>query len=271
MAESVADLESLYNVEATFEYTSRNGLMQALHAFLDRTFIDRAAFLQDRTVLVTRFPPQMFEIESNVDNPVIPGRKVLYLPESQVLISTMAGTCHEIVSRKIEYLLQEKISKMGCEHALRAVGQTREHLQNLNKEPDGSWGPQAVRYPTCVLEIGMSESLRQLDRDAQRWIENEISHVTQVITVKIYPRRHEIIFTTWNRTARRRAEKNNEIHVELREGRPRVRNNKRLRLSFDQIFERPPTPGTAERDVIFSAREIGGIARRVWLDMGLIP
>jgi hypothetical protein len=59
----------------------------------------------------------------------------------------------------------------------------------------------------------MSESLRQLDRDAQRWIENEISHVTQVMTVKMYPHRQEIIFAIWSRTARRRAEKDDEIHI----------------------------------------------------------
>jgi hypothetical protein len=57
-------------------------------------------------VLVTRFLPWMFEIESiDSDNPVIPGRKALYFPESQVLIFTMPGPPHEIVSREIEFLL----------------------------------------------------------------------------------------------------------------------------------------------------------------------
>jgi hypothetical protein len=140
MAESVAGFERLYNVEATFEYTSRNGLVQAIYAFENRTFVDRAASLRDHIVIVTRFPPQIFKKESIVDNSIIPGRKVLYLPESQVLIFTMPGSPHEIVSRQIEFLLAEKISKMGCRDDLRSTGQATEHLQNLSKEPDGSWG-----------------------------------------------------------------------------------------------------------------------------------
>jgi hypothetical protein len=271
MTESVADLESLYNVEATFEYTSRNGLVRALRAFR-RTFLD-PPFLLDHTVLVTRFPPQLFEVEyEDVDNPVIPPkRKALYFPDSQILIFTMRGLPHEVLSRAINELLCDKLKRMNRREDLTARGGTTEDLQNLRKEPDESWGPVAAGYPTCVLEVGLSESLRSLDRDAQRWIGNDSSHVTQVITVKIYPHRHEMIFAIWRRTTGRQAVKDKEIRVELHDGRPRVRNNIRLRLSFEQIFERLPTRGTAEGDVIFSGRELGSIARRVWREMGLIP
>jgi hypothetical protein len=221
MAESVADLESLYNVDATFEYTSRRSLVRAFRAFLDRTFRD-PPFLLDHTVLVTRFPPQMFEMESeDVNSPVIPPkRKALYFPDSQILIFTMPGRLHELLSREIHRLLSEKISRMNCLEELAATGAATERLQNLSKEPDESWGPEAVDYPTCVLEVGLSENLRRLDRDAQRWIENEVSHVTQVITVKIYPHRHEMIFAIWRRTTTGQAEKDDEIdeiHVELQE------------------------------------------------------
>jgi len=276
MAESVADLESLYNVEATFEYTSRNDLTRALRAFDERTFLGPRSILMDHTVLITRFPPQLFEAESeDIDNPVIPnGRKVLYFPDSQILIFTMAGRPHEIVAMEMQNLFYEKIKGMNCQEEFCSSGQALVHLQRLNKQPDSSWGPRAVDYPTCVLEVGLSESLRRLDCDAKRWIENEQTHVTQVITAKIYPHGHEIIFSIWRRTATHQAEKDDridEIHVELREGRPRVRDNRCLRVSFEQILERPPTRGTAERDIIVSGRELGGIARRVWESLGFIP
>jgi hypothetical protein len=88
-SESVTDLEGLYNVEATFKYTSRNGLVQALRAFNDRTFLDSS----DHTVLVTSFPPELFEIESEgSDWPAIPPKKKLvYFLDSQILIFTVAG------------------------------------------------------------------------------------------------------------------------------------------------------------------------------------
>lgn len=40
-------------------------------------------------------------------------------------------------------------------------------------------------------------------------------------------------------------------------------------LSFEKLFERKPQPGTGEGDLNFSARELGGVARLVWLEMGL--
>jgi hypothetical protein len=41
----------------------------------------------------------------------------------------------------------------------------------------------------------------------------------------------------------------------------------RLCLSFEKLFERPPRAGTRESDIFFSARELGGMAREVWLEM----
>ena len=272
MAESVADLEGLYNVEATFEYTSRKGLVQALCAFRDRTFLD-GAFLLDHTVLVTRFPRKLFEVESEgSDWPTIPPkRKTLYFPDSQILIFTMAGGPHEILSRAINELLCDKLKRMNCRKDLTARGGQDACLQNLRKQPDESWGPHVASYSTCVLEVGVSESLRGLDCDAQRWLGNEASHVTQVITAKVYPHRHEMIFAIWHRTTGRQAVKDDEIHMEWHDGRPKARDNTRLRISFEQMFERPPTRGTAEGDVIFPKRELASMAREVWQEMGFIP
>jgi hypothetical protein len=206
MAESVADLEILYNVDATFEYTSCRGLVRALRAFCEPIFLDRTSLMLDHTVLITRFPPQMFGPESeDVDNPVLRNGKALYFPDSQILIFTMPSCPHERLVRVIGHVWREKISRMNCVEELADIGGPTARLQNLMKEPDGSWGPAAVDYPTCVLEVEVSESFRQLDHDAHRWIENELSRVTQVVIVKIYPCRHEIIFAIWRKTASRRA------------------------------------------------------------------
>jgi hypothetical protein len=259
MAESVADLESLYNVEATFEYTSRASLVRALRAFRDRAFLDEP--LLEHIVLVTRFPLQILESE---DHPVKVKGRPLYFPDSEILVFTMLGRPHELVTSEMIGLFGEKISKMNCLDEFAATGAAGAHLQNIYKEPDGSWGPLAVNYPTCVLEVGVSQSLRSLEHDAQRWIENRASHVTQVVTVNIYLQSREIIVTVWKKVGQK-AVKDNDIYVEIRGDRPRVRDNRCLGLSFEKIFERRPTHGTAERDVIFSGRELGRIARRVWV------
>jgi hypothetical protein len=273
MDESITDLEALYNVEATFEYTGRNGLAQAIRSFVDgRTFPGHVG-LDDCTVLVTRFPPALFEEDfDEVDNPPVPSKsKNLYFPDSEILILTMKGPIHELVARSVHDILTEKMRKMNCLDELLPTGGKTVQLRGFSKEPDESWGPSINECPTCVLEVAVSESLRQLNRDAERWIKNELSHATQVITTKIYTYRHEIIFAIWRKTARGEAEKVAEASIELQDGRPLLRPRIQFRLSFEELLKRPPRRGSAEKDIIFTARDLGGVSRRVWHGMGLIP
>lgn len=270
MAESITDLERLYNVDATFEYTPRNALVRDLDAFLHRAFLESR--LLDHTVLITGFPSHVFDKESE-DNPVIlpRKRKAVYFPDSGILIFTMPGRPHDVVAEGLNFRIYDRLKRMNCDEELAMTGTATVELRGLKKEPDKSWGPQRVDYPTLILEVGVSESLRCLERDAQRWIENERSGVCQVITVKIYPRRHEIIFSVWRRNEDRKAVKDDDVHVEFREGQPKVRSNKSLRIYFEPIFKRLPTRGTAEKDLIISARELGSIARKAWIELNLIP
>ncbi|KIN06852.1 hypothetical protein OIDMADRAFT_174008 [Oidiodendron maius Zn] len=266
VTESVADLESLYNVEASFEYTGRDSLVPALRAFPETKDI-----ILDHTVLITKFPLQLFNIEDG-DIAVIPFHgKALYFRDRRILIFTMKGSPHEILSRAIHDLLRAKLRKMYCHEDLIASGGVIESLGNVNKQPDQSWGPKGVEYPTCVLEVGMEEreSIPALDRDAQRWIENEPSHVTQVITAKIFPHRPEIIFALWQAKSHRQPVKKDEVHVKIRQGQPRASNNRSLSVIFEKLFERLPIPGSSESDVIFTAPELCSIALEVWEEIDL--
>jgi hypothetical protein len=265
LAGSVEDLKRLYNVETVIEYTGRNGLARALHTFpKHRDGIP----IQDHTVLVTRFPPQLFSIDD--DNKLLSRKeKFIYFQDLQIVIFTMTTLAHELLSREINELLSEKLKKMKCWTDMFMSGTMSQQLGNVSKKPDESWGPQRVNYhPTCVLEVGMSESLRALEVDAQYWIKSEISHVTQVITAKIYPHRQEIIFAIWRRNTSGKPEKDGEMCIEIHEGQLTVRNDRYLCIFFKELFERDPKPGSPERDVVFSARELAKIARRVWVGMG---
>jgi hypothetical protein len=263
LAGSDEDLKSLYNVEATFEYTSRSGLARAL-----RTFREHTDNILDHAVLVTRFPPQLFDAEDDNNSLPVKG-KVVYFRNLQILILIMAGGPHEVLAREVNALVGEKLTKMDLRKDFTMSGALKKPLGNVSKEPDESWGPRSVNYhPTCVLEVGLSQSLRAVEVDAQRWIESERSHVTQVMTAKIYPQRREIIFAIWGRTISGKAEKNEEMHIEMHGDQPSVRGDRRLRLFFKELFERSPVRGTSEGDVILSYRELGMIAERVWELMG---
>jgi hypothetical protein len=243
--------------------------VRALCDFFHSTSVDRSFPPDDHKVRITGFPLQLFR---DVDVPLYPVKgRSLYFHDTQILILTMPGPPHGIIAEELCHLFNTKVDSMNCQEELIGRGSTKEELDRKDKEPDGSWGPAALRRPTCVLEVGASQSTRQLQHDARRWLESKISYVTQVITAKIHPQRHEIILTIWRRTASRQVEKKDEVYIELHDSQPIVGANRCLQICFEQLFRRPLTHGTVERDLGFSARELGGIARRVWIGAGVIP
>ncbi|OBT75594.1 hypothetical protein VF21_05853 [Pseudogymnoascus sp. 05NY08] len=271
------DLEGLSDVEATIDFTNPKDFTRTLQALLyNASSCDPTS---DHTVLVTGFPKKYISIDDD-EQPLFPGsRKALYFEESESLIITMPGDPHEVAAMEFHNCLIKKIVEAGCFEEVISTGRARVSIGGVQKEPDASWGPfralgSGPGYRTCVLEAATSESGRGLSRDAKIWLEHEESHVMQVIGVKVCRRRPEIIFKVWKRGRQQldarashppRAVVDQEIIVSLENGRPVAEGT--LFLSFERILERNPRPGTAEGDFKFSARELGGIARRVWSTM----
>ena len=275
LTESNMDLEA--DVEATFRFTDPDDLRRTLRVFFNDT-VDQDS-LCDRTILVTGFPVENFIIDDDNQESLIPRKgKALYLEDSKTLVFTMPGPPHEIASRLFGRQLDLKLIAMNClEDSVPAGGATRE-MANVKKEPDESWGPRGTTYITCALEAAVSESNRALHRDAKVWLEHPESHVTQVVTIKVSRTRPEIVFSVWKITRQERetraqypqhATLDHEVHTTLVHGRPIADGS--ICLSFEELFERRPQLGTAERDIVFSTREIGGMARVVWEFMGFIP
>ena len=275
---SEMDLEGLWDVEATFHFTDPNDLRRTLRAFFNDA-MDRDS-LSDHTVLVTGFPAESFIIDDDADEePIIPrGSKTLYFENSKGIFVTMPGPPHEIVSRMFFRQLDGTLRDMNCLDDIVPTGGAERAMVNVNKQPDESWRPSGVKYITCALEAGVSESDRTLHHDAKIWLEHPDSHVTQVITIKISRTRPEIVFSVWKIAAEERdtqaqhpprAIVDHGVRAILADNRPVA--DGRIRLSFEDFFERRPRSGTAEKDIVFSAREIGGIARVVWGEMGFLP
>jgi hypothetical protein len=270
---SNAYLEDVPEVEATFRFTDSDSLRRTLREF-SYTTRDRDE-LSDKTVLVTEFPPESFIIDSDEEyeeSPIPKSYKALYLEDVRILVLVMRGLPHEVASQHFGVKLGIKLNGMNCLEEIILTGGATCALRGVRKEPDGSWGPRGKEYSTCVLESGVSESNRSLQRDARIWLEHEESHVSQVVTIKIHRVRPEIVFSVWKATeeeisTQRRSFSEQEVLVTLTHG--RLTADGRLCLSFEELFERPPRPGTRECDIVFSPGELGGIARVVWEEMDL--
>ncbi|OBT90756.1 hypothetical protein VE02_00658 [Pseudogymnoascus sp. 03VT05] len=271
------DLEGLSDVEATIDFTNPKDFIKTLQALLyNACSRDRTS---DHTVLVTGFPNKYLTINDDERSLLPRSRKALYFQNTQILYITIPGGPHEIAATRFCVYLDQKLGGMGCTEEFVTKGRETALMGNVTKESDVSWGPfragTGPSYVTCVLESAVSESGRGLARDAKMWLEHENSHVTNVIRVNIYQRRPEIIFTVWKRGRQQRDSRahhlacavvDQEIKIILQAGRPVAEGP--LCLSFEEVFERKPRPGTAEGDIHFSARELGAIARMVWSEMG---
>lgn len=272
------DLEILSEVEGTFHFPDYSDFRTTLRTFLDNA-IDRDS-LCDHTVLITGFPTELFMIDEDDDgeeSPLPKSRKALYFEDSKILVLTMPGAPHEVASRLFDRQLQFKLKDMNCLEEGDPTGGVTMALMNVKKEPDESWSPKGTDYLTFAVESGVSEGKGLLHRDVKIWLEHPESHVKQVVTIKIDRPRPEIVFTVWKTTPQERATRaqhppraiiDHEVCVTLEQGRPIADGN--IYLSFEEFFERRPRLGTTERDMVFSGRELGGIARAVWSRMGFI-
>jgi hypothetical protein len=271
-------VERLWDVEATIHFTDPDSFYYDIHDFFDDAF--HRDSLCDHTALVTGFPSEIFDANNDEDeDPLIPRKsKVLYLKSLSFLIITMASLPHEIAALEFGLALDRKLMAMNCDEELVRTGGAKREMENVAKCPDGSWGPVSKGMMTFAIESGLSESQQALDTDAKLWLENSESDVTQVLTIKISRNRPEVLFRLWVQTQQaretrsgntKRATKAQEVSVVLEEGRPTTEGS--LSISFEKLFDRRPQQGTAERDIVLSTRELGKVARLVWIEMKFMP
>jgi hypothetical protein len=262
------DLKGMRDIQATIHFPDCKDFAKNLRAISDNAFDHDP--LCDCTVLVTGFPPKSFrDDDDDVEDEelLIPRRsRVTYFEESQILIVTMSGRAHEVTNELFGLEFSRKLDKMGCHAEIRLHGAEKVNLGDVEKAPDKSWGPKKNGYITCVLETGVSESRLALHRDATTWLGSPQSHVAQVITIKLSRTRPEMHFCLWKKNQAREASVDHELLVILADGLPITQGT--LTISFEELFERRPRAGTAECDIVFSERDLGGIAREVWEEMG---
>jgi hypothetical protein len=267
-------VEELWDVEATIHFTGTDSLRRAM----DATFFKNRDWLSDHTILVTGFKAERLLTKDDDDEEdfLIPRHsKVLYLKNLSLLVITMPSSPHQTASLLFYRLLDRKLQPMNCADEIVPGGAPLMEMEDVKKSPDASWRPTGKMNITFAIEAGVTESRRSLGADAKIWLEHLGSHVTQVLTINIFRTRPEIIFGLWVQTKHERhkrtghpprASKAQEVSVVVEGGQPVAEGD--LCISIEKLFDRRRRPGTAERDIVISKRELGGVAREVWFLMG---
>lgn len=271
--------KELYNVEATIHYKNTTEFKRAW----DNTFENmwERDSLGDHTILILGFPNDIFDDDNDSDdyyNPFLRAGKILLLQDINAILFTMPSTIHEMGAEIFHDLLSDKLKEMNCYWELEPTGRALQKLHGVSKEPDKSYELKRNNHLTFVVEVGVSESNRALTNDAKIWLEHFESHVAQVLVIAMSRKREVVSFILWHTAHEERGTRANQpllaaivqrVEVTLDEGRPMA--NGRIILSFEKLFERKPRQGTADDNIVLSRRELGGISRRLWERLGILP
>ena len=161
-------------------------------------------------VIFSCVPPSA--IDEMVERPRLWGgvcMRTFYSADSRKLIIKLPKRPHEIVSRGFEYLIREEAKRQGVRHDLTSIGSETIREQPYAKEADSAWIPRrqvpgrSDKWPTLVLEVGLSETLARLHIDMKWWFSNSGGQVKIVIIASIHRNEPQIVVEKWELQRRR--------------------------------------------------------------------
>lgn len=105
-------------------------------------------------------------------------------PTELLFVKVMPGWDQEIIAALVRPMIDQQLTAMNVYVECLSLSSPRNELMNWIKEPDLCWAPKtASSKPTCVIEIGTSESTSHLAVGAHGWLESDQSPVQAVITI----------------------------------------------------------------------------------------
>ncbi len=128
----------------------------------------------------------------------LPRMTILYDGREEILIvKLMVGVMHEGVAREFASMFDMRLFLLDVRESLLATGSARfGRLGGRSKEADVGYKPRSRRmedeWPSFVIEVGVSESLAMLRRDAAFWITNSDGRTRIVIVLSVNRRDRRI-------------------------------------------------------------------------------
>ncbi|RFU72511.1 dead deah box dna helicase [Trichoderma arundinaceum] len=223
----------------------------------------------------------------------------LYTTDSGVLIITIPTLYHERAHRRLERIMNLKIDAMGLDEDWSCGGggtytQASGNSLVASGEGDSTGLPSSTRspsdgWPTFVIECGYSQTIALLIAKAHWWFTASNYEVKIVLLLKLNKSKESIHIEKWKASTtstrlgatmtraaaalyprcfqiidiKRDPDISNTHPNRLSRARYVVHSGP-LRLEFADLFLRPPTPGTAEGDIIINDRDLQLLALKAW-------
>ncbi|KAL4939670.1 hypothetical protein BDV06DRAFT_198355 [Aspergillus oleicola] len=201
-----------------------------------------------------------------------------------LIAKVMPNPAHELAIRSFDFLISLELRAINAYHHIKPVGSTTVMVGNWTKEADCCWAPAStLTRLSFVVEVGLSESARQLALGARGWLETYSSSVKLVVIISIKRETPEIILRRWELVSRgygiltRASPPSARCTASLK----LVRTNNttsvtgesymngttttttQLDLPFDKIVGRPPRE-PPERDLVIPVQELRSFAEDIW-------
>lgn len=276
-------------VEGLPHYPFTSG--QSLRKTLER---QRQALQQDKSrdqyLIFTAVPTAEFSRLSDDRSRTSKYSRFSYNAETGTLVAkVMPAPEHEIAARAFELLVSLELVSMKLEGDVDLLGSTTVTIGSWKKEADCCWAPASKATDlSFVVEVGLSESARNLALDARGWLETCASSVKLVVTININRTNPEVILHRWElfpreycltRSSSLLARRTTTLKLSRANGTTLVTGESyidgttttttQLDLSFEKVVGRPPN-SPLERDLVFSEQKLRDFAERIWRKQGFV-
>jgi hypothetical protein len=202
----------------------------------------------------------------------------------------MPNPAHELAIRSFDSLISLELRAMNVHRDVRPFGSTTVTVGNWKKEADCCWAPASTNARlSFVVEVGLSESARQLALDARGWLETYSSSVKVVVTISIKRESPEIILHRWElvprgysvltRSSRLSARRTAFLKLSRTNNTTSVTGESymngttttttQLDLPFEKVVGRPPHQ-PLERDLVIPEQELRSFAEDIWSEQSLV-
>ncbi len=177
----------------------------------------------------------------------LPRMTILYNGREEILIvKLMAGVMHEGVARLFDIMFIQKLVLLGVVESLAPTGSGRFGRRGgRSKEADVGYKPDSRPmiddWPSFVIEVGVSESLTMLRRDAAFWITNSDGRTRIVIVLSVNETDKRILVEQWEEGPRIRPNRSTANHSRI----PQLMQS--LTLNVDVQYDSPPLEIPAEK------------------------
>ncbi|KAE8154717.1 hypothetical protein BDV25DRAFT_94203 [Aspergillus avenaceus] len=275
-------LENLPEETEPIIATNKQAIRRALKKKLD-TDEEESEF-----ILFSYVGPQLFgQLSNDGGSRGEIGIRTFYDASSLNLIVKIPRRAHEAATRALEFLIVQEASRQGLDDQLLAVGSETIKEDPYSKEGDAAFIPQGPipgrddKWPTLVIETGLSESLLRLRVDASWWLTMSSGLVKMVIIISIDRAQPKILLECWKLGAVQhshqlrslcwnplRPTKTHSITM-THNGTSTTIAGAPLVIPFDDVFAIPPS-GPTQGDFVFGSAVLEGFARKVWRGQKLI-